>query len=75
VAVFALIGGLMSVALPAHAAEAEIRAATIEASDEQYVLNADISAELTPFWRMWSAVVCPCFCHRVRTQLASLVLV
>ena len=48
VAVFALISGLTSVALPAHAAEAEIRAATIEVSDEQYVLNADISAELTP---------------------------
>lgn len=48
VAVFAVIGGLTSVALPAHAAEAEIRAATIEVSDEQYVLNADIAAELTP---------------------------
>jgi len=33
---------------PAHAAEAEIRNAALLASDDQYVLEADIIAELTP---------------------------
>jgi hypothetical protein len=35
-------------AAPAHAAEAEIRAASILQSDDQYILNVDIAAELTP---------------------------
>lgn len=41
-----MLGGFA--AGPAHAAEAEIRAASIDVGDEQYVLNADIAAELTP---------------------------
>lgn len=35
-------------AAPAHAAEAEIRSTALLPSDDLYVLNADINAELTP---------------------------
>ncbi|MBP6802213.1 MAG: DUF4390 domain-containing protein [Zoogloea sp.] len=41
-------GSLAIGAAPVQAAEAEIRAASIDASEELYVLNADIAAELTP---------------------------
>ncbi|WP_299878789.1 DUF4390 domain-containing protein [Zoogloea sp.] len=43
-----MTGSLAIGAAPARAAEAEIRTASIEAGEEQFVLNADISAELTP---------------------------
>ncbi|MDD2988051.1 MAG: DUF4390 domain-containing protein [Zoogloea sp.] len=47
-AAFIVTGSLAIGAAPARAAEAEIRTASIEAGEEQFVLNADISAELTP---------------------------
>ncbi|WP_374496000.1 DUF4390 domain-containing protein [Zoogloea sp.] len=43
-----MVGGLLNASAPAYAAEAEIRAASIDVSEDQYVLNADISADLTP---------------------------
>lgn len=43
-----VVGSLAIGAMPVQAAEAEIRAASIDAGEEQYVLNADIAAELTP---------------------------
>lgn len=45
---FIVVGSLAIRATPARAAEAEIRTASIDAGDEQFVLNADIAAELTP---------------------------
>jgi hypothetical protein len=45
---FIVAGSLAIGAAPSQAAEAEIRAASIDASEELYVLNADIAAELTP---------------------------
>ncbi|WP_374264662.1 DUF4390 domain-containing protein [Zoogloea sp.] len=42
------VAGLGLPALPAHASDAEIRAAALQPSDDQYILNADIAAELTP---------------------------
>ena len=45
---FIVVGSLAIRATPARAAEAEIRTASIDAGEEQFVLNADIAAELTP---------------------------
>lgn len=45
---FIVAGSLAAGAAPARAAEAEIRSASIDAGEEQFVLNADIVAELTP---------------------------
>ena len=45
---FIVAASLAIGAAPSQAAEAEIRAASIDASEELYVLNADIAAELTP---------------------------
>ncbi|MBL8452023.1 MAG: DUF4390 domain-containing protein [Zoogloea sp.] len=45
---FIVAGSLAIGAAPAQAAEAEIRTASIDAGEEQFVLNADIAAELTP---------------------------
>lgn len=43
-----LLTGLGTHANPSHAAEAEIRNVTLQPGDDQYVLDADIIAELTP---------------------------
>lgn len=45
---FIVVGSLAIRTTPARAAEAEIRTASIDAGEEQFVLNADIAAELTP---------------------------
>ena len=43
-----LVVGLGAGSAPAQAAEAEIRNIVLQPSDDQYILNADIAAELTP---------------------------
>ncbi len=43
-----LVAGLGAGSAPAQAAEAEIRNIVLQPSDDQYILNADVVAELTP---------------------------